>query len=554
MNNADLIFDGLCIVSGVIVVRAFVRWRFPTRATTHGSARYLTLWEAVRRRLFFPWPRGFLVGDWSRWAVLPVYFRGVSNMLLVGPPGSFKGAGALMTNALRLPFMFILDVGGEISAVSVKEWRRRGYDVQIINAWNLFADAPWKLAALAFNVIDMLVPGSPTFASYATWFSEMLVTRTGNEHENHFLDKAVAWLKALLMHLASFERPENRNLLTLRRYIMGGVDELLTLFDAMMVNPADELIARQGAECARMFETAPKEFSGIWSTMERATAFLEDEAVRDAVSRSDVRFKNLKGMDAKGRRLKGAIVAFVIPLQFAETHSGLVRLAIASAMLTMMEGKLARRRVLFVLDEFLSVGRMPRVVNGLAFFRRFRMQCLLVAQSIPQLVEKYGREWLLIESSCELRMYLAPRDIDTATHISRSIGTTTVETKTEQETARPLLTPEEIMQLPARRLIAFMGNLRPMLLGIRPYWERPSLRHRFNPNPYFARTPLPPATLPFEILLGALLRVMGWVLGPSLTFAAIAIAIGLWMAAPELVRPVVAEVTCVLETGHGCRR
>ena len=68
-----------------------LEWRFHKSPTMHGSAGYMTLWQAVRRKAFFPYPKGLIVGDWKPGMYLPVYYRGNSNILTVAPPGSGKG-------------------------------------------------------------------------------------------------------------------------------------------------------------------------------------------------------------------------------------------------------------------------------------------------------------------------------------------------------------------------------------------------------------------------------------------------------------------------------
>lgn len=55
MSDAELLLDVLAIIAIVLLVAAFLRWRFPKRRVMHGSARWLTVFEAVRLRLFWPW-------------------------------------------------------------------------------------------------------------------------------------------------------------------------------------------------------------------------------------------------------------------------------------------------------------------------------------------------------------------------------------------------------------------------------------------------------------------------------------------------------------------
>ena len=53
--------------------------------------------------------------------------------------------------------------------------------------------------------------------------------------------------------------------------------------------------------------------------------------------------------------------------------------------------------------------------------------------------------------------------------------------------------------------IVFADNLKPMLLRKTAYWDRPSLRGKFNHNPYQGRTPALDHRTPVRALQGCTL-------------------------------------------------
>jgi type IV secretion system protein VirD4 len=71
------------------------------------------------------------------------------------------------------------------------------------------------------------------------------------------------------------------------------------------------------------------------------------------------------------------------------------------------------------------------------------------------------------------------------------------------------------MHISSQMQIVFADNLRPMLLRKTVYWQRPSLRGRFNRNPYQARTPDLDHRTPFWTAQGLGLRFCAWLAGPS---------------------------------------
>jgi type IV secretion system protein VirD4 len=494
----------------------------------------LTPFKAVRKKLFIG--DGLLACDWKGGGNLPVYYRGSGHALTVAPTGSGKGATALIPNALRYPFLFLVDVGGETSAVAVKAWRRRGYDFAALNPWGLHAGEPWSLPSQGFNPVATLDPTSSTFASDADLLAEMLVTRTGGESGNsaYFKDEAQSVFAALLMHIRTAEPAHRQNLLTLREYVTSGPDQWEALLAALAANTATPKIREESAALLRRETQAPKELSAILSTMKQDTNWISDPVLASTLAANDFDLAPLKGRDASGKKLRGCVRSVIIPLEYIETHAALARLVIASAIWTMQRGKVARRRVLFVLDEFPALKRMNRIAGGLATLRKYRVWLWLVCQNVGQLRDLYGPGWENIVSNCGLRQFFGAWDVDTATYVSRLCGRATIRTIAGGEASRELVMPDEVMTLADGEQIVLMDNLRPIRGKARPYWERVSLRGQFLPNPFHGSTPsLPLATAP-RVAWAAGYRFLAWLLGPSPALVATALAAATVWADPHV--------------------
>ena len=311
----------------------------------------------------------------------------------------------------------------------------------------------------------------------------------------------------------------------------------------------------------RRKEQAPEEFSAVISTMKQDTNFLDDPVMQEALARSNADFSILKGVRG-GKRLPGGIISIVIPLQYLDTHAAYARLATAVALWEMQRMPYARERVLFLLDEFPAMKRMDRIASGLATLRKFKVWLWPIVQDINQLKEIYGEsQWQTFISNASFRQWLAAADIGTAKYISElcGAGTTTSESRnhfgqvTQSPSRRPLVTPEEILSMAEHKQIVQIGNLKPLLLNKTPYWMRPSLRGRFNPNPYRPGTPPLSWLAPFRMAWGGAHRLLGWMLwpAPALIYAAI-IAIlfhtepGIRVEADAIVRG--HSVKCVFRT------
>jgi type IV secretion system protein VirD4 len=498
---------------------ALVSWRTRKTETTFGSAEWLQPWVASRKRMFRD--DGLLLGDWT--GLLPVYYRGAGHALTVAPTGSGKGTSAIVPNLLRHPFIFLIDPGGENTAIAARAWRAKGYAFSCLNPWGMHTAAPWSLPSHSINPLNILDPASETFASDADLLADMIVTRTGGEHGSSafFKDEAQSGIRAFLMHIATTESLERRTLATLRAYIAADAVSWAALIESMKANrAANGVIAREAEQMERREANAPEEFSAVLSTMKQDTNFIEDPVMQAALAHSTVDLSELKGFRGS-ERLAGAVLSVVIPLEYLDTHAAYARLVTGCALWTMQRAPLARGRVLFVMDEFPALKRMNRIASGLATLRKYRVWLWPVIQNIGQLRELYRDNWQTFVSNAGLKMFMGAGDLETAKYISELCGDTTiaVETKTAHgasvsPAARRLTTVEEVMHASGQQQIVFVDNLKPLLLKKTPYWNRPRLRRAFNQNPYQTGTPPLPLRTPYDAAVGAAMRLIAWLVQP----------------------------------------
>lgn len=497
-----------------------VCWRFSARPTTFGSADWLRAWVASRKGMFKK--GGVVLGDWI--GLLPVHYRGAGHLLTVAPTGSGKGTAAIIPNLLQHPWIFLIDPGGENTAVAASAWRAKGYAFQCLNPWKMHTAAPWSLPSHSINPLSILDPQSETFASDAELLADMIVTRTGAENgsSTYFKEEAKSGIRAFLMHIVTTEPQDRRTLLTLRKYITGDSRQWDKLISAMKENQAGGgLISREATQHERREAQAAEEFSAILSTMKQDTNFIEDPVMQRALAKSTATLSELKGF-RNGKPIPGCVVSIVIPLEYLDTHAAYARLVVGCALWTMQKKPLSRGRVLFVMDEFPALKRMDRIAGGLATLRKYRVWLWPIIQNLGQLKQLYGQNWQTFMSNAGLKQFIGAGDIETAQYISDLCGEGTIEvtTRTRKDRSvspapRRLATIEEVMHVSSQMQIVFADNLKPMLLRKTAYWQRPSLRGRFNRNPYQAGTPDLDRRTPLWTVQGLGLRFCAWIAGPS---------------------------------------
>jgi hypothetical protein len=117
------------------------------------------------------------------------------------------------------------------------------------------------------------------------------------------------------------------------------------------------------------------------------------------------------------------------------------------------------------LGTWLALGRLDFLESALAFMAGYGIKSFLIAQSLNQIEKAYGPNNAILDN-CHVRVSFATNDERTAKRVSDALGTATEMPAmknyaghrlnpwlghlmvSRQETARPLLTPGEVMQLP----------------------------------------------------------------------------------------------------------
>jgi type IV secretion system protein VirD4 len=123
-----------------------------------------------------------------------------------------------------------------------------------------------------------------------------------------------------------------------------------------------------------------------------------------------------------------------------------------------------KHRLLLMLDEFPSLGRLQIFEEALAFIAGYGLKAYLIIQDIAQLHKIYGKDEA-ITGNCHVKIAYATSNPDTARYLSETSGVTTIVKESEslsgermflakksaslslQEISRPLLTVDECMRL-----------------------------------------------------------------------------------------------------------
>ena len=258
------------------------------------------------------------------------------------------------------------------------------------------------------------------------------------------------------------------------------------------------------AQSAReLLNKSENERSGVLSTAMSFLGLYRDPVVAKVTSHSDWRIADLVGAE------RPVSLYLVVPPSDISRTKPLIRLVLnqIGRRLTETLDDPARRasgrassRLLMMLDEFPALGRLDFFESALAFMAGYGIRAFLIAQSLNQIQKAYGEHDAILDN-CHVRVCFATNDERTAKRISDALGTATELRAmknyaghrlapwlshlmvSRQETARPLLTPGEVMQLPPADEIVMVAGLPPIYAKKLRYYEEPAFRDRVLPAP-----------------------------------------------------------------------
>lgn len=465
-----------------------------SNANLHGSARWAEERE-IRTMGYFE-GKGVYVGGWlkkyagaalllqklkARPEAVQLYLRhnGPEHIMVFAPTRSGKGVGLILPTLLAWEgSSIVLDIKGENWALTAG-WRKSQDQIVL-----RFDPSDPSGSSAHFNPLEEIRLTTLLAIPDVQNMAAMLVDPTGKGLEDHWSKAAFAMLGGAILHCCIMIRHGQKRTATLYDLSCMLADESRTiqdLFKEMLATPHADLLkgifpdGEGGAEAhtfiassaREMLNKAENEASGVVSTALTNLALYRDPVVALNTASCDFRIHDLMNHD------RPVNLYLVISPADIDRMRPLLRLMvdmIVRRICAKMEfadgGSVAgyKHRLLLLLDEFTSLGKLPIMEKALAYIAGYGGKVYIIVQDITQLNAVYGKDNALM-ANCHVRIAYAPNTIETAKTLSDMTGkTTVVEEKVSlsgsrtghmknasinvTETARPLLTPDECMRLP----------------------------------------------------------------------------------------------------------
>ncbi|UDF05628.1 conjugal transfer protein TraG [Asticcacaulis sp. AND118] len=477
--------------TGAAIVGSIWRARQARFVTTYGSARWATRPEIEQAGLFRD--RGVFLGRMG-----PDYLRhdGPEHVMAFAPTRSGKGVGLVVPTLLSWTNSVVVhDIKGENWELTAG-WRSKFSHCLLFN--------PTDLRSARYNPL-LEVRKGPQEVRDVQNIADILVDPEGSiEQRSHWEKTSHSLLVGAILHILYAE--EEKTLERVATFLSDPQRTFVyTLHRMMTTNHLGDKHAPKVhpvvASAAReLLNKSENERSGVLSTAMSFLGLYRDPVVAATTSRCDWRITDL--MDAE----RPVSLFLVIPPSDISRTKPLVRLIlnqIGRRLTERLEGDPDKRRkhqLLMMLDEFPALGRLDFFETALAFMAGYGIRTYLIAQSLNQISKAYGENNSILDN-CHVRIAFSSNDERTARRISDALGTAT-ELRAQknyaghrlspwlahvmvsrQETARQLLTPGEVMQLPPQDELVLVSGVAPIRAKKLRYFEDRNFITRRLPPP-----------------------------------------------------------------------
>jgi type IV secretion system protein VirD4 len=415
-------------------------------------------------------------------------------VLCFAPTRSGKGVGLVVPSLLTWPGSAIVhDIKGENWTLTA------GFRAQYGRV--LLFD-PTNGASTAYNPLLEVRRGEWEVRDVQN-IADILVDPEGSlERRNHWEKTSHSLLVGAILHVLYAE--PDKTLAGVAAFLSDPRRPIEASLKAMMTTPH---LGEAGphpavASAAReLLNKSENERSGVLSTAMSFLGLYRDPVVARVTRRCDWRIVDLVAGD------RPATLYLVVPPSDISRTKPLIRLVlnqIGRRLTEELHPKNRRHRLLLMLDEFPALGRLDFFESALAFMAGYGLKSFLIAQSLNQIEKAYGPNNSILDN-CHVRVCFATNDERTAKRVSDALGIATELRAmknyaghrlspwlghlmvSRQETARPLLTAGEVMQLPPNDELVLMSGCPPIRAKKARYFEDRRFAERVLPPPKLGR-------------------------------------------------------------------
>lgn len=503
-----VVYGGVFIVFMVIVFMSVNRARRNKNPDTYGTARWATGKDLQKAGLLGD--EGIVLAQTHDGKHQLLRHSGPEHCFVFAPTRSGKGVGIVIPT--------LLSWRGSVLVYDMKRenWNiTAGWRSRFSHVLRFEPTAPFSVR---FNPLLEVRKGENEVRDVQN-IADILVDPDGSkDHMDHWEKTGHSLLVGVILHVLYAE--PDKSLTGVARFLSDPDRTFFKTLQYMLrcrhlggqVHPVVASVARE------LLNKSENELSGVLSTAMSFLGLYRDPVISRNTAVSDFTITDLMNANSP------VSLYIVIPPSDAERTKPLVRLMlnqIGRRLTESMDGvaKAAvpdrmgdrgyqaakdrphRHKLLMLLDEFPTLGRLTFFESELAYMAGYGIQALMIAQSLNQVEKAYGPNNSILDNS-HVRITYGTLDDRTAKRISEMLGTATENRRqtnyaghrlapwlghvmvSEQESPRPLLTPGEVLQFPADEALVMVGGNPPYRgLKVRYYGDSRFMDRARLPKP-----------------------------------------------------------------------
>jgi len=377
----------------------------------HGSSRWADA-QHLSERGYGPAGRhtlGFLPAGNRRARAIPITYGGDRHELVIAPTRGGKGVSTVIPRLLEHPgAAIVMDVKDGENALITARYRRDvlGQDVHI-DPFDVVASALGFVPAKLNPLRQVDLDGNSAFDE-ASNVSESCVVPDGRG-ESHWSNEAASLITGFILR----EVEMGGDLRDVRAALNLGRED----FSAYIARMGESIYPLVKAAGARIDNKEERERSGVLSTAQANTHFLESSPLAESLSGTSIDLTDLSN----------TTIYIVLPARRIVTAKRWLRVVIASLITSVTEAAMRPRvPVMFLLDEMATLGRMSPIEQGVGLLAGFGMQFVCILQDLNQLTDLYRERAQSFISNAASVQCLGTNDKMTAEYLSALSGMTSV--------------------------------------------------------------------------------------------------------------------------------
>lgn len=424
------------------------------------------------------------------------------HILTVAGSRSGKSVG-LISNLLFYPGSILAtDPKGELADITADKRAALGQKIYVVDPFGVSSNAAPKYRA-SYNPMSILKTGSETFLEDAALIAESIVVQSADQKDPHWDESAKNFIEGVIIHVATYPlHDQERHLIKVRElikralWVEPGTEEdseakqaTYLLREEMMFNgyqlqddpKTEDIGSAVMAAALDFYGKKGAELSGVHSTVNRHTKFLDYSAFRKVLKEHDFDLSALKSNPA------GVSIYLCFPATRIEIARRWMRIFINQLLDTMEREKtVPPAPVLACLDEFPVLGYMKQLETASGLIASFGVKLWVILQDWSQGKALYGERWETFAGNAGIMQFFGNNDLATTEYVSKLLGKTQVEVARTGEVAQDqqhkglsgrseaielydLMTPDEIRRHFSRsdrfkRQIILWAGRHPMML------------------------------------------------------------------------------------------